>query len=111
MKNIHILATNQPSRLFLNRKGVLDLYQILSNLQEAQHIYITSDEEIKKDDNFLDLTDNTLWVNKGPSSMSKTLFPECKKIILTTDPKLIVDGVQKIDDEFLEWFIHTSNKL
>jgi hypothetical protein len=28
-----------------------------------------------------------------------------KKIILTTDPTLIADGVQSIDDEFLEWFV------
>jgi hypothetical protein len=27
------------------------------------------------------------------------------KIILTTDPTLIADGVQAIDDEFLEWFV------
>jgi hypothetical protein len=30
---------------------------------------------------------------------------EGKKIILTTDPQLIADGVQAIDDEFLEWFV------
>jgi hypothetical protein len=111
MKNIHLLPTEKPSRLHLWFKR-LELCELEhSHTRNTQNIYITSDEEIKKDDNFLDLTDNTLWVNKGPSSMSKTLFPECKKIILTTDPKLIVDGVQKIDDEFLEWFIHTSNKL
>ena len=28
-----------------------------------------------------------------------------KKIILTTDQDLIKDGVQAIDDEFLEWFV------
>ena len=28
----------------------------------------------------------------------------CKKIILTTDTDLIADGVQAIDDNFLEWF-------
>lgn len=28
-----------------------------------------------------------------------------KKIILTTDQDLIKDGVQEIDDEFLEWFV------
>jgi hypothetical protein len=28
-----------------------------------------------------------------------------KKIILTTDQDLIEDGVQAIDDEFLEWFV------
>jgi hypothetical protein len=30
---------------------------------------------------------------------------DAKKIILTTDIDLIKDGVQAIDDEFLEWFI------
>ena len=29
----------------------------------------------------------------------------CKKIILTTDQDLIKDGVQAIDDEFIEWFV------
>jgi hypothetical protein len=29
----------------------------------------------------------------------------CQKIILTTDQELIKDGVQAIDDEFLEWFV------
>jgi hypothetical protein len=28
-----------------------------------------------------------------------------EKIILSTDPTLIADGVQAIDDEFLEWFV------
>jgi hypothetical protein len=28
-----------------------------------------------------------------------------KKIILATDPALIADGVQAIEDEFLEWFV------
>ena len=32
-----------------------------------------------------------------------------KKIILTTDQDLIKDGVQEIDDEFLEWFVKNSN--
>ena len=32
-----------------------------------------------------------------------------KKIILTTDIDLIKDGVQAIDNKFLEWFINNSN--
>ena len=32
-----------------------------------------------------------------------------KKIILTTDQDLIKDGVQAIDDEFLEWFVKNPN--
>jgi hypothetical protein len=77
----------------------------LDELANAINIYITSDEEIKEGNWFLDITDNTLWRNMVIEDMSKTLFPECKKIILTTDPTLIADGVQEIDNEFLEWFI------
>jgi len=32
-----------------------------------------------------------------------------KKIILTTDQDLIKDGVQSIDDEFLEWFVNNPS--
>jgi len=32
-----------------------------------------------------------------------------KKIILTTDQELIKDGVQTIDDEFLDWFVKNSS--
>jgi hypothetical protein len=31
-----------------------------------------------------------------------------KKIILTTDSKLIKDGLQDIDDDFLEWFLNNQ---
>jgi hypothetical protein len=33
----------------------------------------------------------------------------CKKVILTTDPDLIKDGVQAIDNTFAEWFVKNSN--
>jgi hypothetical protein len=64
------------------------------------NIYITSDEEIKEGDWFLD--DNN---SIGQSyKLSHVQFANPKKIILTTDfdkqPR-----VQAIDDEFLEWFV------
>jgi hypothetical protein len=37
------------------------------------------------------------------------IYPTDKKIILTTDPDLIKDGVQAIDDEFLEWFVKNNS--
>jgi len=55
MKNIHLLPTDKPSRLFLNKinnKLLLDsdtysdLEKILPS-SKYQNIYITSDEEIK----------------------------------------------------------------
>jgi len=33
----------------------------------------------------------------------------CKKIILTTDQELIKDGVQVIEEEFLDWFVNNPS--
>ena len=65
----------------------------------TQHIYITSDEEIKEGDWFL--TDDKR-VEKDATDWRAREWH--RKIILTTDPSLAPD-VQKIDDEFLEWFV------
>jgi hypothetical protein len=81
-----------------------------------ENIYITSDEEIKEGDWCLDkfnqrwkLEDEKLiaFDSKGIKRFStdNILGHECKKIILTTDQDLINDGVQAIDDTFLEWFV------
>ena len=73
-----------------------------------QNIYITSDEEIKEGDWGLDLCED-LGLKYQPFKVDKATLKyanqECKKIILTTDQDLIKDGVQAIDDEFLEWFV------
>ena len=88
MKNIHVLPTGKPSNLCINGKNF-------------QNIYITSDEGIKEGD----------WVITNNGLLAKVVteltwhFINSKKIILTTDQDLIKDGVQSINDEFLEWFI------
>jgi hypothetical protein len=105
MKNIHILPTDKPSRLYLI-KDKLKLSSLkFTNDEEigwlTQNIYITSDEEIKEGD----------WLfneEREPSvikCIGKGSLRGWKKIILTTDQDLIKDGVQSIDDEFLEWFV------
>jgi hypothetical protein len=68
---------------------------------EGRNIYITNDEEIKERDWFTD-SNNSLKKNY---KLSHVQFANPKKIILTTDQDLIKDGVQAIDDEFLEWFV------
>ena len=107
MKNIHLLPTNL-SRLYytISMSGYnLKLSERpISKSSEVrpQHIYITSDEEIEEGNWRFDLKDNDFY---------KTTISElgeihnCKKIILTTDQDLIKNGVQAIDDEFLEWFV------
>jgi hypothetical protein len=99
MKNIHVLPTDKRS--------------ILSDCENYKHVYITSDEEIKegdwcyqvelndgKIDKCYDVTLYHTWTNNGVDKKIKY-----KKIILTTDQDLINDGVQAIDDTFLEWFV------
>ena len=57
MKNIHILPTDKPSRLYLFKGRLIlgDLVTVVFKNSGAinQHIYITSDEEIKVGDWFL----------------------------------------------------------
>jgi hypothetical protein len=104
MKNIHVLPTENSSKLYYNKDGVLELHR-LQWRKNTQNIYITSDEEIKEVDwcAEFNLGGKITEVFKCKGMLS----PESiiKKIILTTDQGLIKDGVQAIDDEFLEWFV------
>ena len=113
MKNVHVLPTPNPSYLYKMSDGSLnisDLFEGGNSAWKNQNIYITSDEEIIGGKEwFLDLTDNSLFKNQVDEPMSKVLFPNCKKIILTTDRDLIKDGVQAIDDNFLEWFVENPS--
>jgi hypothetical protein len=106
MKNIHVIPTDKPSRFFNTNEGkyhfrehyVPDTIQTCKN----HNIYITSDEEIKEGDWVITPTNDILeW--------AKVFQPIGKKIILTTHQNLIADGVQPIDDEFLEWFVENPS--
>lgn len=68
-------------------------------------ISITLDEEIKLGNWFITTDSNKIH----KSDWIKFRFNNGKKIILTTDKKLIQDGVQQISDEFLNWFIKNSS--
>ena len=103
MKNIHILPTDQLSRLHLGNSGlVLCELNFGENTINGQHIYITSDEEIKRNDYYIH---NNRVKQSAGGEQEKGDYRNCKKIILTTDPTLIEDGVQSISYHFLEWFV------
>jgi hypothetical protein len=103
MKNLFLLPTDKPSMLWFN--DLIDNNELILSLTEVetvnnQNIYITSDEEIKEGD----------WVLGGLGGIDikkygRYFADDWKKIILTTDQDLIADGVQSIEDEFLEWFV------
>lgn len=118
MKNIHVLPTDKPSRLHYDHTGFFlsKNYQdskTINSIVKGKNIYITSNEEIKEGDwviqvNFEKTTTQLIQcvtdaqvaiANNKNKSFTKS------KIILTTDLELQKDGVQAIDDEFLEWFV------
>jgi len=103
-KNVWLIPTDKPSRLWINNllQGKLELSkEVLVGSNTAQSIYITDDSEVKEGDWVFNLK------SKGVYSifiLNEVVNYE-KKIILTTDQDSIADGVQAIDDEFLEWFV------
>jgi hypothetical protein len=120
MKNIHILSTNKPSRLYSYKNNLFLTTgsHLHAPSMEYQNIYITNSEEIKEGDWCLDIKRNIIFQSKRTEIGTSKKIPiiictyegcyvkeDCKKIILTTDQYLIKDGVQAIDDEFLEWFV------
>lgn len=123
MKNIHIIPTEKPSRLYTynGELGLAKMIQYGSDAISNQHIYITNSEEIEEGDWYLVELFNIDRKSKGLHIEKCTKLEDvwcnnfdiistrhknnCKKIILTDDKDLITDGVQAIDDEFIEFFV------
>jgi hypothetical protein len=108
MKNIHILPTEKSSRLVLetinNNLFLTTTTKFPSEIMKFQNIYITNNEEIGTDEYYFHLKNNEYY-NSGKIEEVDKDMKFWRKIILTTDQDLIKDGVQTIDDEFLEWFV------
>jgi hypothetical protein len=109
MKNIHLLPTDKPSRLYKTGNFLLlDSKAMPNNTLETknQNIYITNDSEIKVGDwYYLPRTNYIYKCIEDPTGLNLERRLGVAKIILTTDQDLIKDGVQAIDDTFLEWFV------
>jgi hypothetical protein len=101
MKNIYILPTNKPTGIFKSGNNLL--FSIMNKVRtnnEGFHIYITSDEKAKEGDwGYIPFQGGDV------KPVGKYFADDWVKVILTTDPDLIADGIQAIEDEFLEWFV------
>jgi hypothetical protein len=117
MKNIHLLPTDRSNDGYIIGKcikGLSDVklgqfvrtYYLMFDKDYFQphNIHITSDEDIQEGDWCID-EDGIRKCTAHAGAMNHYY----SKIILTTDPDLIKDGVQAIDDKFLEWFIKNPN--
>jgi hypothetical protein len=108
MKNIHLIPTNKPSRLRIGNNGnfvfgMMQTYiQSRNDFYTNQHIYITSEKEDFNENDYVITKDGRLV--QVSYLLSKDL-DGAFKVVIASDPDLIADGVQAIDDEFLEWFV------
>jgi hypothetical protein len=107
MKNVHVIPTDKPSRLYLTTHEYIfeEGYSLSTDECENKNIYITNDEEIKEGDYGI-LGKTILSYHQ---MHKKWGMPQGKKIILTTDQDLIKDGVQNLSDEFLECFVNNPS--
>ena len=107
MSRIHLLPTDKDSNLFIgDLSGQLHFnYSIEKGSSRNQHIHLTSEEEEIKDCWVLNTHTNQVYFLQGFYGRQ----PITKKIILTTDTDLIAEGVQALEDEFLEWFVHNPS--
>lgn len=119
-RNLWIIPTNKPSRLYysisMNNQGLIlsKSLKIRSSTLRTQNIYITSNEEIKEWDwiYYKHFGEDIIckYDTKGGLNTNVNEHKDFyKKIILTTDQELIKDGVQEIDEDFLQWFVNNSN--
>ena len=128
-RNLWVIPTDKPSRLHITSKLMLypnGLMPKSQGLCKNQNIYVTNDENIKEGCYVISTYDKWRGDGKLKPQIGKILEihddyylidsfngdtdnkwgkGHSLKIILTTDLDLIKDGVQAIDDEFLEWFV------
>jgi hypothetical protein len=104
MKNIHLIPTDNEQHSIIQKNDGLLLIQTPRKEYSGKklNLYITSLEEIKEGVNqwYLDK-----FLNKPRNSGGAQYGEKQNIIILTTDQKLIDDGVQEIDEYFLKWFV------
>lgn len=117
MKNIHLILTDKPSRLAKSTKSGLNAAKEGKGLYESNkfgittfNIYITSEEDLILSGYHFNSKygDEPQKTNQRDIDSRKYWEQEnyyISRIVLTTDEDLIKNGVQKIDNEFLKWFI------
>jgi hypothetical protein len=113
MKNIHILPTDKPSRLYLGNNGNFVFGMMQTSIQSRnddftnQHIYITNDEDINENDYIITKDGRLVQVSY---LLSKDL-QGASKVVLTDNQDLIKDGVQEIPEYFLIHYIVGNNPI
>jgi len=108
MKNIYLLPTDKPSRLYYHsdlKQLALTNKTMLREFVINQNIYITSNSKFVRDEYITDGIEVMKSTPKLVDAQGLVDRRDWKKILMTTDPELIKDGVYPIGEEFLKWFV------
>ena len=108
MKNIFLIPTDKPSRLYYHsdlKHLVLTNKTMLREFVINQNIYITSNSKFVRDEYITDGMEVMKATPKLVDAQGLVDRRDWKKILMTTDPELIKDGVHPIGEEFLKWFV------
>ena len=103
MKNIFLIPTENSSRLSI-KDGVLILHRQQWR-KGTQNIHITSDSKFVRDEYITDGIEVIKATPKLVDAQGLVDRRDWKKILMTTDPELIKDGVHPIGEDFLQWFV------
>ena len=115
MRNIYKSPTQELTRLHFDVALFLSpnpqISSEINSVVEGRNLYITNSEDIKEGwyFNTSKAINKAVFIKNEDVKALKTIYGEkvnhLEKITLTTDTKLIEDGIQAIDDEFLQWYI------
>lgn len=120
-KNIFTIPTTEPSYVYLVKNiNVLALTSKDPDAMEQygsgthnQQVYITNKDFYDRGDWCIDIESEEIFKVAEVKEFSGIVrsdtntyvYDACAKIVLTTDLKLIEDGVKEIDRDFLDWFV------
>lgn len=107
MKNVFLLPTENKSNIVLLKENNRLYYHpmILSINPNIipQYVYITTEEKFNENEYLTDGVEVIQATPKLVEAQGLVDRREWKKIIITNDPELIENGVQKINQSFLNW--------
>jgi hypothetical protein len=112
MKNIFLIPTDKESRLWRDLDSNKLRFENISkpNSNECtkcsnEYVYITSDGKFVRDEYITDGIEVIKATPKLVNAQGLVDRRDWKKILMTTDPELIKDGVHPIGEDFLRWFV------
>lgn len=117
-RNIHILDTNKPSRLYKiigsYKLGLVQsdflLEQTAGGTQNC-HVYITIDGRFTEGSYVTDGVEVIKATPKIYDAQGLVNRRNWRKIIITSDADLIGDGVQEASEDLLEWIVSRPNEV